>query len=42
MKLLLDTHAFIWWDENPSRLGPAANRACFDPANALILSVASV
>jgi len=42
MKLLLDSHAFIWWDENPSRLGPAANRACFDPANELVLSVASV
>ncbi len=42
MKLLLDSHAFIWWDENPSRLGPVANRACFDPANELVLSVASV
>ncbi len=42
MRLLLDSHALIWWDENPARLGPAANRACFDPANELILSVASV
>ena len=42
MKLLLDSHAFIWWDDEPTRLGPSANRACFDPANELLLSVASV
>ena len=42
MKLLLDTHAFIWWDENPSKLGAAARRACSDPGNDLILSTASV
>lgn len=42
MKLLLDTHAFIWWDENPSKLGAAARRACSDPGNELILSTASV
>ena len=42
MKLLLDTHAFIWWDEDPSRLGRAASAACFDPTNELVLSVASV
>ncbi len=42
MKLLLDSHALIWWDENPTRLGPDTNRACFDPANELILSAASV
>ena len=28
MKLLLDTHAFIWWDENPARVGAAARAAC--------------
>jgi PIN domain nuclease of toxin-antitoxin system len=42
MKLLLDTHAFIWWDEDPARLGPAARQACFDPTTRLVLSVASV
>ncbi len=42
MRLLLDTHAFIWWDEDPGRLGPAASKACFDPATRLVLSVASV
>jgi PIN domain nuclease of toxin-antitoxin system len=42
MKLLLDTHAFIWWDGSPERLGPQARSACLDPANELVLSVTSV
>jgi PIN domain nuclease of toxin-antitoxin system len=42
MKLLLDTHAFIWWDQNPSRLGVAAHAACLDPDNELVLSTACV
>jgi PIN domain nuclease of toxin-antitoxin system len=42
MKVLLDTHAFIWWSVDPARLGPQANPHCFDPANQLVLSVASV
>jgi PIN domain nuclease of toxin-antitoxin system len=42
MKILLDTHAFIWWTIDPVRLGPQASRLCFDPANRLVLSVASV
>ena len=42
MKVLLDTHAFIWWTVDPVRLGPQANRRCFDPASQLVLSVASV
>ncbi|MEK7676607.1 MAG: type II toxin-antitoxin system VapC family toxin [Verrucomicrobiota bacterium] len=42
MKLLLDTHAFIWWDENPSRLGAAGHAACLDPNNELVLSTASI
>jgi PIN domain nuclease of toxin-antitoxin system len=42
MSLLLDTHAFIWWDGSPERLGPVARRACLDPAQELVLSVASV
>jgi PIN domain nuclease of toxin-antitoxin system len=24
MKLLLDTHAFIWWDSDPARLSALA------------------
>jgi PIN domain nuclease of toxin-antitoxin system len=42
MRLLLDTHAFIWWDSDPVRLSPTALAACRDRANVLLLSVASV
>lgn len=42
MKLLLDTHTFIWWDNDPSRLSATALSLCSDPANDLILSVASL
>lgn len=41
MKLLLDTHAFMWADGEPEKLSPAAMAACEDPANQLILSTAS-
>lgn len=41
MRLLLDTHAFIWWDNDQARLSPAARAACQDPANELLFSVAS-
>jgi PIN domain nuclease of toxin-antitoxin system len=42
MKLLLDTHAFIWWDSDPSQLSARALAAIRDPANEVWLSVASV
>ena len=42
MKLLLDTHAFIWWDENPGKLGLKAREACLNTSNDLVLSAASV
>ncbi len=42
MKLLLDTHAFIWWDSDPARLSASALAALRDPANEVWLSVASV
>jgi PIN domain nuclease of toxin-antitoxin system len=42
MRLLLDTHVFIWWADNPEKLSPAALTALEDEANELILSVASV
>ena len=41
MKVLLDTHAFIWWDSDPVKLFPAARNACEDPTNVVILSVVS-
>lgn len=42
MKLLLDTHAFLWWDSNPDKLSPQALAACQDPANVMLVSVASI
>ncbi|MSS73629.1 MAG: type II toxin-antitoxin system VapC family toxin [Candidatus Latescibacteria bacterium] len=42
MKLLLDTHTFIWWDSEPAQLSSAALSACQDRTNTLILSVVSV
>ena len=42
MKLLLDTHAFIWWNSEPAKLSASALSACQDQANTLILSVVSV
>ena len=42
MKLLLDTHAFIWWTEGHSRLPVRVAEAIRDPANTVRLSLASV
>ena len=42
MKLLLDTHAFIWWDGEPRKLSAAALSAIQDPTNQLLLSTASI
>jgi PIN domain nuclease of toxin-antitoxin system len=42
MKLLLDTHIFIWWADHPEQLLPAALSALEDEGNELLLSVASV
>ena len=42
MRLLLDTHIFIWWADQPERLSPAALSALEDDANELLLSVVSV
>jgi PIN domain nuclease of toxin-antitoxin system len=42
MKLLLDTHALIWWDSDPTQLSPIALAAIRDPANEVWLSVVSV
>ena len=42
MKILLDTHALIWMDTDPTQLSATAV-ACFnDPANDIWLSVVSV
>jgi len=42
MKLLLDTHAFIWWDSEPTKLPVNTLASCQDQANTVLVSVASV
>ncbi len=42
MKLLLDTHAFLWFVTGDARLSRAARRALENTDNELILSAASV
>jgi PIN domain nuclease of toxin-antitoxin system len=42
MKILLDTHTFLWWDSDPERLSKAALELCGDSKNSLFLSAASV
>jgi PIN domain nuclease of toxin-antitoxin system len=42
MKILLDTHAFLWWDSEPEKLSERALELCQDPENLLLLSAASV
>ena len=41
MKLLLDTHTFIWWANEPEKLSEKAVAACQDNSNTLMLSVVS-
>jgi len=42
MKVLLDTHTFIWGDTEPLGLSPQVLNMCQNPENLLLLSVASV
>ncbi len=42
MKLLLDTHAFIWSASEPERLSPRVREACEDLRNELFLSIVSI
>jgi PIN domain nuclease of toxin-antitoxin system len=42
MKVLLDAHAFIWWDGDPARLSPQVLALCRNRDNTLMLSVASI
>ena len=41
MKLLLDTHALIWWAGNDPRLSAAAHAAISEPSNGVNVSAAS-
>jgi|SRR5579871_1418617 len=42
MKMLLDTHAFLWWANDPSTLSPHILALCQDRSTDLILSVVSL
>ncbi len=41
MKLLLDTHAFLWWVVGDHALSAAASRAIADEDNTIFISAAS-
>lgn len=41
MRLLLDTHAFLWWVYEPRKLTAAAREAIGDDANQVLVSVVS-
>jgi PIN domain nuclease of toxin-antitoxin system len=42
VKLLLDTHVWLWWNTESERLAPAAVRQIENPRNEVFLSAASV
>lgn len=42
MKVLLDTHAFIWWDSHPAKLSPAAASVIADPAHDILFSIVNI
>ena len=39
MKLLLDTHSFVWWRDSPEKLSSSALNAISDSDNEIFLSV---
>ncbi len=41
VSLLLDTHAFLWWLSESSRLSIPAHRTIADPANEILVSAAT-
>jgi PIN domain nuclease of toxin-antitoxin system len=41
MKLLLDTHAIVWWLVNSRKLSDRARAVIADPANTIYISAAS-
>jgi len=42
MKLLLDTHAFLWWDSNDLQLPDALRSAIASPRNEIFVSAVTV
>lgn len=41
MRLLLDTHALLWWLKDDPRLGARVHGLIADPANAIVVSAVS-
>ena len=42
MRVLLDTHAFLWLDAAPDKLSTTAARVFQDPDNEIFLSIANI
>jgi PIN domain nuclease of toxin-antitoxin system len=42
VKLLLDTHIFIWWNSSPDLIAPPLRAAIRQPGNGIFVSAASV
>ncbi len=42
MKLLLDSHAYLWWLVDAPELSPPARAAIADPANVVLVSAATI
>lgn len=42
MKLLLDTHAFLWWLADAPDLSPTARAKVSDPKNLVLVSAATI
>ena len=42
MRLLIDSHALLWWSEASPALSIAARTAIADPANDVLISIASL
>ena len=42
MRLLLDTHAYVWWRADRKRLSAPARRAIEDRDNVILVSAASI
>lgn len=42
MRLLLDTHTFIWWDSQPDRLSQRVLELCTAPEHTVMVSMVSL
>lgn len=42
MRLLIDSHVFLWWSEMAPALSPAIRGAISDPANEVFISIAAL